>query len=614
MRSSTMTVLAVWAVAVLATSAGVFAKDPDKLKTLALAQQVDKLVVEGLTEHNQQPNPPVSDEVFLRRAYLDIAGRIPTLEEAQRFLSSKDITRRSQLIDELLDSEGYVSNYYNYWADILRARSRFETAKVDGEPYMAWIKQSLRDNTPYDKFVYQMLDSEGAIYENGAAGYYLRDSGMPLDNLSNTVRIFLGTQVGCAQCHDHPFDKWTQREFYEMAAFTYGVQTRSKPDFQKMREVRNLAEKQLDANQQARLRNILRPLTYSVHEDARRKLHLPDDYKYDDAKPGSTVEPATIFGASIKLEGNTSPQDAFAAWVTSKDNPRFALTIANRLWAKVMGIGVMPAVDDIKDDSPNVNPKLMDFLTQQMVAVNFDMKAYLRILYNTRTYQSQASREELKLDEPYYFPGPALRRMTAEQVWDSLLTLKVDNVDTRVGPASFAGRSAGVAMMATMTPQQLVDIGKDPQKMRTMVMTNSDVREQMKQRFKQGRGGVDMVRASELTSPAPAGHFLRTFGQSDREQVQAASVEPSITQALTMLNGPIDKEITRSDSLLVTNFKKAATDQERMHVIWLSILGREPSSSEAAAAMQCIKSEGQSDGYTDIVWALLNTREFIFVQ
>ncbi|MEM7386286.1 MAG: DUF1549 domain-containing protein, partial [Verrucomicrobiota bacterium] len=200
----------------------------DPVADRKFSQEIDRLIEQGFRKHKVKPNPPASDDVFLRRIYLDIAGRIPTLEEVDAFDQTDAPNKRTRLIEKLLRSEAYVSHSFNYWADILRVKS--DIRGDAGEPYAAWVKQSLRENKPYDKMVFELLTASGNVWDNGAVGYYMRDAGMPLDNMAYTTQVFLGTQMVCAQCHDHPFDKWKQKEFYEMAAYTYGVDTRMRPE------------------------------------------------------------------------------------------------------------------------------------------------------------------------------------------------------------------------------------------------------------------------------------------------------------------------------------------------------------------------------------------------
>ena len=387
-------------------------------KAQAAAAEIDRLVEANYTKWKIQPNPITSDEVFVRRAYLEITGSIPTLKQTKEFLAARDSQKRARLIDRLLNSSAYASHFYNYWADVLRVSERLSN-NVPGRPYAEWIKENLETNKPYDEMVFEMLTAEGKVFDNPAAGYILRDSGMPLDAMNNTVRVFLGTQIGCAQCHDHPFDRWKQKEFYQMAAFTFGTQTR-----------RPARDKQTGKNLVVSLREELQKVDPSFDGggkynrflqgnlmevfDGNNKLRLPHDYAYKDGKPLTIVEAKTIFDPPARLESGESPRVAFARWLTSPENPRFAKTIANRLWKKVFGLGQIEPVDDLRDDSVAENPALMDHLTREMVRLDFDMKEYLRILLNTKSWQREASTAEVDSSQAYHFPGPVLRRMTAE--------------------------------------------------------------------------------------------------------------------------------------------------------------------------------------------------------
>ena len=234
----------------------------------------------------------------MRRAYLDIVGTIPSGREAIEFINVKNPHKRQILIDYLLDTEGYVSHYYNYWADVLRIQSQINN--IDLHNYVSWVKDSLRENKPYDQFVFELITAKGRVWENGAAGYYLRDRGMPLDNTANTVAIFLGTQIGCAQCHDHPFEDWTQRQFYEMAAFTHGVNPRgvdsgNPKDFQKKRRevTQKMTNRKLTPEEQRLVRRLISANLWNVQDPAggKSRLKLPSDYQYDNGKPGELIAP-----------------------------------------------------------------------------------------------------------------------------------------------------------------------------------------------------------------------------------------------------------------------------------------------------------------------------------
>ena len=200
--------------------------EPTNASAQDLAAKIDELVETKLKAEKIQPNAPVSDEIFVRRIYLDVIGRVPTKTETLAFLDSKDADKRAMLIDKLLSSDGYVQNYFNFWADVLRIKNGIlpgGQGRDAGAAYILWLKNSLRSNKPYDLMVRELLTADGVSYENGAVGYYLRDNNMQLDNMAITTQVFLGTQMVCAQCHNHPFDKWSQMDYYQMAAHTNGM-------------------------------------------------------------------------------------------------------------------------------------------------------------------------------------------------------------------------------------------------------------------------------------------------------------------------------------------------------------------------------------------------------
>lgn len=188
------------------------------------AGRIDELIDARLLSEGTKPNPKSTDEQFVRRIYLEISGTIPTGRETFAFFEASREDKREVLIDHLLNQPGYASHFFNYWADILRLVDK-PTNVTYLRPYADWLKGQLRSNAPYDQIVHAMLTAQGKSWVTPAVGYKLRDRGMPLDNLNNTVRVFMGTRIGCAQCHDHPFDNWTQKEFYELAAFEAGVRT-----------------------------------------------------------------------------------------------------------------------------------------------------------------------------------------------------------------------------------------------------------------------------------------------------------------------------------------------------------------------------------------------------
>lgn len=671
-------------------------------QTHAVSDQLDQLVLQNLQRHDQQPNKLSDDETFVRRIYLDVVGRIPTLTEVREFLDSKAKNKREALIDRLLDSPGYVSHQFNYWADVLRMKSRMQGGNP-GRPYMDFVKESIASNKPYDEFVRDLLTAEGPALErgNGATGYYLRDVGMPEDNMANTVRIFLGTRIECAQCHDHPFDNWTQRDFFEMVAFTGGLRTRFAPGgmMNAVAARRQIQKADVPAQVKQVAQNLLRPLSYGVSGSGTGLARLPDTYQYDDGEPNEIVTAKTLFQdqslvhPTIPVSRNPARQrrrqgrnknrifgakpidsrEAFADWLTAPENPRFNQVIVNRMWKRAMGLALIEPFDDLNDESKASNPELLDYLSEQLTEMGYDLKELQRVIFYSKTYQREASADDVIDPANYHFPGPLLRRLTAEQLWDSFVALAVPDVDTRQNPRQRMGRymigddvydgfekvkNMDIDEVLSLAEKQ-VEMRNDPEKrkqrVREMMMgamqdepfaeeakqlrqeitrlralqrranknKNRVVARALQQKIQQTqkqlnhtpvRARGDLVRASELQSPAPAGHFLREFGQSDRDQIENANSEAAVTQVLSLMNGQIEKHIIANPrTVLMRHVVQADSTVEKIDVIFLSMLSRKPTRTERSTWIREGKTHG-NDAANDLIWTLANTSEFMFVR
>ncbi len=729
----------------------------------AKSAQIDQLVSTKLKKENIQPHAPTTDEVFVRRIYLDISGRIPTLKETTDFLADTGKDKRAKLIDELLASDGYVQNFANYWSDILRVKSSLTqgNSQPAGAAYLNYVRESLATNKPYDKMVQEMLTADGKTYENGAVGFYIRDYNMPLDNMAVTTQIFLGTSMVCAQCHNHPFDKWTQMDYYQMAAHSNGMTSSnglSNPALagifgnsygsknKKAKTTSTLTAnlpKGIEKKDLGRAMNeILRPLRYNTVLDQtdKKPLLLPHDYQYTDAKPKQEIDPT--IPASFSKDGKIvkegqKPIDAYAQWMASKDNPRFTLVIANRLWRKAMGMGLIEPVDEITDSTVPSNPQLMTFLENTMKELNYDMKAYLRMVFNSATYQRAAHTKDVELGEVYHFPGPLLRRMSAEQIWDSMVALykpspdtpsletkierdstirKIEWLDRSLNALTARELTAGATKVAQVQKQLAVDVrkaqeqlteankNKDEDAIRAAKKVVANQRKAIDQAaeeiiysigFKKfaelardgklkeqvddmefakeianvirGKEGVNldidealaiyakqqrtrlteiqkarlkkdaemlkaddkqelaalkawesyrdtyMVRAIDLRAPAPNGHFLREFGQSDRELVENANEDATVGQALMLLNGKTFTQMMNPYTLISRTLRRTETADATIDTIYLSLFSRKATAEEKALLTPVVKSSAAT-GKGDALWAALNTRQFYFIQ
>ena len=741
----------------------------------AASRKIDALIAKNLEKQGMEPNPPVSDEEFLRRAYLNIAGRIPTLAEARVFRESESPQRRNQLVDSLLHSEAYVSHFYNYWADLLRINNGLNTGRPAAEDaYQLWVKKALRENLPYDEMVRQLITPSGPWWEDGAVGYFIRDRGMPLDAMSNTVRTFLGTRIECAQCHDHPFDKWSQMDFYKMAAFTYGIDSglpisdrenyryffqwtreeqakdfraaTGKANFPEIKskthlasylksssypkaldrlemngeEFRAAAERGIKTFETGKdrywkyrpvLDGLYKMVLYTAANEVKKDLKLPHDYQYNDAAPFDVVEPSPMFSPEVTLEYGQSRIGAFADWLTSEENPAFTRVIVNRLWKEAFGYGIFEPIDEMTDHTHVSNPELLAGLEELMRALDYDIKAFLYVIFTTKSWQRAARHEPVPPGAPYYFPGPLMRRMSAEQVWDSVVALTISEADQvrprligQLGRLEFqrrllahlesfshegfiemmkrlaaaleesdakreafrekrlAARKAGdtelyarlgaedyrerrmrghilwdlgfgfegaiAAEKARKTPtkaQQWVKVDFPPEMgfpERSVPPRPPQARDQNAAQYK-AEVRVPHVRyvtlsrylarASELSSPAPRGHFLRDFGQSDREDIENAADGATVPQALNLLNGEMFEGIANRFSVLGREVNAAQTDEEKIRLIFQGMLTRQPTATEIGIASKEFERIG-SQASESLIWALLNSRQFLFVR
>ena len=273
-----------------------------------------------------------------------------------------------------------------------------------------------------------------------------------------------------------------------------------------------------------------------------------------------------------------------------------------------MGVGLIEPVDSVEGAEAS-NPELLELLTAEMIRLEFDTKEYVRLLMNTDLYQRRAVYQET-LEEAYHFPGPTLRRMTAEQLWDSLVTLSMDKPETGKYDELIRPRYKQINL-ETMSVDRIIQLGlassKQQQKNRMMMRQKSQ---------QKSKSGPNLYRASEMRQPSPGSHFLRDFGQSDRNLIEGSNTDPNVTQILTLLNGRHHFQIIRGGSLISDELLRVKdSPKNRARIIYLSVLGRDPAPDEFRLAMNLFKQEKHvTAGDRSLVWILLNTPEFMFIQ
>ena len=597
-----------------------------ELQIKKFAAYADTLVLDKLRVEKQRPTRNADDYTFMRRAYLKIIGRIPNKAEIDEF--KKDMRgNRLKLINKLLDTEGYVSHQLNYFADILRIQDKLNNTNINsGFRYREFVREEIRKNTPYDEFVQKLIAAEGAYFEEGneAIGFYLRDRGMPLDNLANTVQVFLGTRLECAMCHDHPFDKWTQKQFYEMSAFTDGVsQVRNKENYKLVAEFNKIAraDKSEDARVFNSYRNYIRDIIgYGLSDLGRGNIKLTKEFMEDDANPGDILQAKAIFAPPLEIEkGIADPQSRrqFAEWMTSEANPRFTTVIVNRLWKRAYGIGLIEPIDDMNDNTQSSNPKLLEYLEKIMASVDYDMKEFMRVLYSMDLFTRESVKDDYESPETFYFAGPPLQRMTGEQIWDSLVTLVYNNIDSpaRV-PLNYDEKYKLVYdRYVDKTAQEIYDELKaylaeteKPSRNLAEVVVSLHEKEYPNKKIPDR----DLLRSSYVGYPARGGHLIRQFGGSDKQLIENSNFEATTPQVLNMLNGFVEKRIINNKN---ADFMKQMAEENResgkIEDIFMSILNRKPNPKEMKLLKKYID---KPNGAKHIAWILMNSHEFIFIR
>jgi hypothetical protein len=360
-------------------------------KPLPQNNYIDRTVDAKLQRLKIQPSAVVDDAGFLRRVSLDLTGQLPTPAEVRAFTADASKTKRSTLIDKLIASSAFVDHWTLKWGDLLQNNRKYLGEKGAYE-FREWIRESIAQNKPYDRMVREMLSARGSSYENPAANFY-RVTRDPKPTMEKTTQVFLGVRMVCAQCHDHPFERWTQNQYYEMAAFFSAVGLR--PGYEVGEEILYDQRQDFDMKHPKDGR-VMSP-----------KFILPATYSAAAAGTGSV--PAA---AARRL--------TYAEWLTARDNPFFAKSTVNRVWSYFFGRGIIDPVDDIRASNPASNPALLDALTKDFLDHEFDLRQLMRTIANSRVYQSSIATNEWNQNDTENFSHATPRRIGAEALMDAL--------------------------------------------------------------------------------------------------------------------------------------------------------------------------------------------------
>ncbi|WP_437223148.1 DUF1549 and DUF1553 domain-containing protein [Planctomicrobium sp. SH661] len=499
---------------------------------------VDELIFANLKEIGIPPSPVCDDSTFLRRVSLDIAGHLPTIDETRTFLADPDPEKRDKLIESLLNSPSYADYFANKWSALLKNKREANSDQIANFAFYSWLRDGLLANRPYDQTVRELLGATGQISTNPPVAWYKRVK-EPEKQLEDIAQLFLGVRMQCAQCHHHPFERWSQQDYYGFAAF---------------------------------FTQIGRSPTAVQGEDL--IFHKRGIAQAENKKTRKPVKPTILGGGELEIAPDDDPRLFLADWMGSPDNPFFSQALVNRYWKHFMKRGLIEPEDDIRDSNPSSNPELLKALAKHFVDSGFDLKAVIRVITQSKTYQFAASENEFNGVDRQNFSRFYPRRLPAEVLLDAIDQVAGTHTD-------FADMPRG-----------------------TLAISLPD------------------------NSYNKSSYFLKVFGRPDSasvcecERVQSSSLQ----QSLHLLNSDeVRQKLTANGGRAQRLAEGMQSDSEKIRELYLAAFNREPREEELQIAESYLaKPRFDADGkeldvgvsrrqaYEDLLWALIDTKEFIF--
>src|SRR5262245_14813494 len=384
-----------------------------KLDHVALAKFIDEQITKTLANEKITASPKSDDAEFIRRVYLDLVGVIPPAEKVTAFLESKDADKRAKLIDELLNDPRFGSSLAETWANLMIPRES-NNKRLNNTPLKTWLAEKFNKNVPLDKLVHDLLVATGTQDENGATTYFVANNSV--DKITGNVsRMFLGVQLQCAQCHNHPFTDWKQTEYWGMAAFFMNTRISATP-------------------QQAAKKGTPISVTETPggFKGGKKGGGLPEGAKMVPAKFLAAEEP--------KVTKSEPLRPVLADWMTSRNNPFFARAMVNRFWYQLLGRGIVNPVDDMHDDNNPTHPDLLAALAEQFKNNGHDLKYLMRAICNSDAYQRTSRPAGDNQSDKEYYSHRAVRALSPEQLYDSLVSVVGRPTGGEGRPGAFAGK------------------------------------------------------------------------------------------------------------------------------------------------------------------------------
>ena len=493
-----------------------------------LAAKIDERVSTVIDSKSETPSDLATDLEFLRRVTLDLTGRIPTVHEAQVFASDQRVNKRDVLIEHLLDRPRHAAHLSRVWRDwLVPELATIPEARYFQTGFEAWLADKFREKTGYDKIVRDLIavplpsnreQAEHVFLEvsrPNALAFFAVKEAQPDKLAATATRAFLGIQLECAQCHSHPFAEWTQEQFWNQAAFFSGIERQGT--------------------------GLFAPLT----EDPKQRLISPGEKK-------PSVEPAYLFGKVSPVDPAVGSRVQFAAWLTGRENPYFARSAVNRVWALLFGVGLVQPIDDFHEENPPSHPEILDELANAFIESGYNLDDIFRVLCRTKAYQRTSHRNSAAVPDPRLYARMLTKGLSADQAWDSL--------SLAVGWTTTSDERDGAASEKSIGRRR----------------------------------------------------FLEQFSPRS----WPAEPETSVSQALALMNGELLNRATNVEqcpTLIVVAETPGWTDDERLASLYWATLSRPPNDFELKRLRQFVAVPGgeqRAARYEDILWMLLNSSEF----
>jgi len=499
---------------------------------------IDDFVFSNLKEIGIPPSPLCDDSTFIRRVTLDVAGRLPTAEEVNVFLASQDENKRDQVIDALLQTSDYADFFANKWTALLKNRRDDTSDIISNFAFHAWVRDSLLANKPYDQFVRELLGATGTVIGNPPVAWYKRVKD-PKQQIEDVAQLFLGVRMQCAQCHHHPFERWSQDDYYSLSAFF--SQVGRKPSSTRGEDM---------------------------------IFHKRGAAAATNVKTGVSLKPAALGDKLPEIVPDEDPRLRLADWMSSPNNPFFAKALVNRYWKHFFSRGLIEPEDDIRDTNPPTNPALLAALEKHFITSGFDLKGLVRTITRSQTYQLSEVPNKDNLNDRQNYSRYYPHRLQAEVLLDA--------IDRLTGsPTDFANLPPGTRAVA--------------------LPDNSYNRSSL---------------------------FLRVFGRPEGESVcECERVQSSsLAQSLHLINsGEMKSKLANPSGRAERLAKDEGSPAAKIRELYLEAFSRTPRPEELSTAMAFLTEPGVSvngqpvdpqkaarENYQDLIWALINTKEFLF--